>query len=583
MKVYTSPEFVLPCALTVNPNTGDVFVRWYMATSYAEVISRLSSQDGTIQEFYYTNGRYYGALDSLSSELEYVLPANAPATQSMVFDGIRNRLWWISNSRHKRVGMVDLLSNGGRNLTLYQEASSSSSLENNADCLTAIQFSEVTGSVYVGRVNKRGDTIVYQIDSNNLGIEQTRLLLGMGKPLAIFVAQSNIVLLPFTINGVTLPVQGLISDLPFTVNSLTAPITLAQIDHRDSESEDSSLDNLKEVADDINEVLVWAQDQQGFGRVKSSGLPNFPQETFQVPQQIIRLPIFSWGVAQTTQLPWIIVGDSKGNVQTFTLQETATPILVPGVSRNIIHGSGGSSSNGSGVGVTGLAIDQNDSSIAATYETTVAFLDPNSLATGATVYSNLESVAINFDNQHNAWTNSLGEGKIGKVNRVDLTQYGFFDSPQKTIYSNYHQKLFVMGKYTVYSFDPVSLQKQVVQAERNDTFVDLDVSTEGAVLLLSYSAITGMSTARVLESNLFTNSYEFTASHCLFQKGVFSKLGKAVVAGEVIRGTPEESSGMTSSSNSSVESRPDSSSSSSSVHAMQTIEFFTIYTAFNAI
>lgn len=171
--------------------------------------------------------------------------------------------------------------------------------------------------------------------------------------------------------------------------------------------------------------------------------------------------------------------------------------------------------------------------------------------------------------------------------QFDIAEYGYFDSPRKTIYSPFHQELLVMGDYTVYRFSSLTLQKKPIQVADGNYFSDMDVNSDGHVLLLFRPKTIGASLARVILPNLFQIEYQLVVQPSLssqwqFQKGVFAGLGKAVVAGEL---TPipfeGEGFGMSSSSTSSQSIPQDSgssslSSSSSSIVSPNTIRLYVL-------
>jgi hypothetical protein len=141
------------------------------------------------------------------------------------------------------------------------------------------------------------------------------------------------------------------------------------------------------------------------------------------------------------------------------------------------------------------------------------------------------------------------------MSNYDIVEYGFFDSPRKTVYSGFHHALLVMGNYTVYSFDPSTLVKKPIQAAEDNYFSDIAVSSNGNMLLLVSPKTVGNALARVFDRDLFHITFQLvidssTTTQWQFRKGVFIDSGKAVVAGELIT-IPYEPEGFGKSSSSS--------------------------------
>jgi hypothetical protein len=145
--------------------------------------------------------------------------------------------------------------------------------------------------------------------------------------------------------------------------------------------------------------------------------------------------------------------------------------------------------------------------------------------------------------------------------------FGLFDRPQKAVWSAHHRRLFVLGERAAYTLDPEDGAHRTFYASETHRLADLDVATDGHVLLLLQPLGGQRSYARIMRPDLVGIRMGIRSVASQFQRGVFLQQGKALVAGEINLAALESSSSSSSSASSSQsesESSPSFSESSSS-------------------
>ena len=119
---YSEPTMTCPTVMAFSPTTGNVFVRAWDSVSGMEHIYEFSST-GFVAKF-------RGGSTPVETNVREGISSGTiaiPSVDSIRYDAVRDRLWWVSGPRGSMVYMVDVTTVGGRSLTVIPETPSSSS------------------------------------------------------------------------------------------------------------------------------------------------------------------------------------------------------------------------------------------------------------------------------------------------------------------------------------------------------------------------------------------------------------------------------------------------------------------------
>jgi hypothetical protein len=276
------------------------------------------------------------------------------------------------------------------------------------ESITCIDVDISTGKAYVGISDGLGNAQILRIDAANRSVENIALLDDLGSPRALFVQQGEIGLLNFSINGCYLPEKSE-QDIAFTIAGAAsdAIFDMDRFDKRSSGLQQSDSLPMPESYRDINGVLVWAQDQSGLSAIKRGSIGGLAQESFQTPQQIIRLPKFTWSISGADVGLSVIVGDSLGNVSSYAIDSSAhdatlEPVGMLSSVQSPLYGSS----------ISGVVVHPHRRDVVVSSDKQLVFLDPNTLGISDNVMLDVEISNPSYDTNYVLWLNVSGEGKI---------------------------------------------------------------------------------------------------------------------------------------------------------------------------
>jgi hypothetical protein len=113
VKRQSTSNMIFPTVLAVSPTTGDIFVRAWSATDNREMIYRFG-ENGFICSFRGSSTPSQGDIHQGLWDGSII----TPSIDSIKYDQVRDKLWWVSGPEDNRVYMLDAVRLTGKAMTL---------------------------------------------------------------------------------------------------------------------------------------------------------------------------------------------------------------------------------------------------------------------------------------------------------------------------------------------------------------------------------------------------------------------------------------------------------------------------------
>ena len=524
-----------PHAIAVDVNQGGVFVKGYTDTDQSagvvyhlnaagvslsrfefsgtlESSSSSSSQDSSSSssQSFSSSSSYLESSSSSSSGVDEV-PA-MPSPYSIVYDHVRSRVWWVSDSG---VYMVDEQSKHVNTLDLKEENVIAGFIES----AVSIDVEYESGNAFVVVLDNSGSSHIIQIfRDNNEIIATSQISPGATETLNVpIVNRSHHNLIPFTF----MPEEGVATDLgsdaeiPFTISPYSEEFDYSAIINRDNvvlitnaisdvttvyvpQDDDSYYHHRSEIY-----VDVIAKDTHGIKQIRTHVEPDAYDIEDATATYIT--PKFTWDntlwrdssiTTTTTTLgfdgsfwvgseSWLLTRLGYNFTSSIKEQQKTLDSNV----HEVIFSQ-----------TDGRAYVSTDSSL---YVYLIEdYLDRNEVVQTFTTLNSGED-RISLVDGSNVWSVQSYSGNVLErdgENLSILNTYTGFDGPSKIVKSKYHGCYFVAGSHILWKLDG-GISTPVYQID-GYTIVDFDIDDNGSICILFNGPSDEI--IRVLDNDLYS-------------------------------------------------------------------------------
>jgi len=535
-RIFSPSKMVAPCSMTIDLSSGDAYIRCLNSTadgdSESSSSSSISSSDQLFLETIYkanddgitpiveTNSTIQYDNKWLSpslSDIEDIIstgdPIPLPASDSMKFDQLRGKLWWISKSSESIVFVVDVN-------TLVMN---SISLLPSLDSISTINLDRDSGNAIVcGSYGSSGRIVV---------VDQT-----------FFTYTTYLCHDCSSINNIIVMEPEFGNCLPFYVTGYAE-----QTNTESSSSETSNPVNVctinnaliaeEETASTITthtpyiDVRVWGAESSGISSTKVWTSKNRPSPDRFV-ENAFYTPLFSWSSIVKAGKPVIAIATENGDLLKIQLDIEQSSILEIGKCSQPVDGAiiGLSVSNGnSNVYVSGqgsiarinfdpttVEADTEESSSSSSSQSDENMNSNNLLVSQKITDTGIGGLSVQFHTISNEIFSVSGQdctliSSKGLDGWEAKATYGPVPNPFKAIWSKQHNGVVMAGKYSVHLVKIPTGTIQVTYGVPDYQISDICVKNgKIGIAVSSFDGENGL--FKVLDANLVSNLLFYKSS-----------------------------------------------------------------------
>ena len=550
-RTYTSDELLAPCSMTVDMTTGMAYIRSMNGTQQDGINESSSSSQGSEgmnsrETIYVADETSLMAILSMDSTVAYdssfITPTTKdldamfdagiqiplPSSDSMKFDHLRRKVWWLSKMEETTIFEADIVDSTFRSL----------SLSDSLDSVLSVTINRDTGEAYVtGSFSDDG-----RIAEVNAACSRSSVLLshnGSGEIRNLIVAGNELDnMMPFYCTAVAATENGV---APSPTSQSDGLVAVEAIDNSllAEQASPSFTTSVPQV-----EIRVWGRDALGTTSTKTWSTKNGEpvQEATDVANAT---PLFSWSHEAFSGNPVIAVIDVTGNLLKVEYdQEAKTATVIDECSGVAGAGTGISTKNGdsnvyvSGDGsITRVNIDPTSRpGVVPCQETTpgTTVLRDSLVIGDTTGDTGIGGLSVQFHDKSGAiWAISDQDGTLTAFGNATpsaiTTTCGPFPMPIKAVWSDFHSGVMVACQRSVSFVTIPSGTKTVLYGTPGYEVSDICVR-DGliGISLVSESMSDGL--FKMLDTDMKTNMVIYRTTNEFPSKACFSATGKAVVA-----------------------------------------------------
>ena len=552
-RVYASDELLAPCSMTIDMTTGMAYIRSMNGTQQDGLNESSSSSQGSEgmnsrETIYVADETGMTAVLSIDSTVAYAssfiapttedldamfdagIPIPLPSSDSMKFDHLRRKIWWLSKMEETVVFEADVVDSTFRSL----------SLSDSLDSALSVTIDRDTGKAYVtGSLSGNG-----RITEVNAACSKTYALLshdGSGEIRNLIVAGNELDnVMPFYCAAVAGPGN---EEESSSSSQSDGKVAVETIDN--SLLAEQATTSFTTAIPQV-EIVIWGRDALGTLSTKTWSTKNGESHQ-EAADKASTTPLFSWSHETFSGNPVIVAIDGAGNLLKVEYdQEAKTASVIDECAGVASLGTGISTKNGdsnvyvSGDGsITRVNIDPTSSPGVvpcpeATPGTTV--LRDSIVVGDATGDAGIGGLSVQFhDKSGTIWAISDQEGTLTSFSNAMpsaiTTTYGPFPMPIKAVWSDFHSGVMVACQRSMSFVAIPSGAKTVIYGTPG--YEVSDVCIKDGVLGISMVS-EGMSDGlfKMLDTDMKTNMTLYRTTNEFPSKACFSETGKAVVAVE---------------------------------------------------
>lgn len=101
---------------------------------------------------------------------------------------------------------------------------------------------------------------------------------------------------------------------------------------------------------------------------------------------------------------------------------------------------------------------------------------------------------------------------------LEIKRVGIFGEPREIRWSQFHNLFIVMGSQTIYTYDSPSDKQKVIYSSDSSKFINMDVSSEGYLVLATQDLSSGKYQAKLFLPNFFSVAGSLSAEDRIIRK-----------------------------------------------------------------
>lgn len=525
---FSLPNTSTPCSMAIDINSGNAYIR---CLNQLTEIMYVANDDGitplveTVSTVEYDDKWLVPSSEDLSDIIASGEPIPLPASDSMKFDPLRGKLWWISKSSECIVYMMDV-----NNLVM-----NSISLGTYLDSILAINLDRDSGNAIVcGSKSLFGKIVVLDKTVSVISSHQHIDSSSVNNVMIMETEFGNC--LPFYVTG-----QVGSSNVESSSSSAQNPVDVTTINNSLIAEDEVDLNVFTNTP--YVDVRIWGQENSGVSSVKTWTAKNTDSSS-RLISKAISTPKFSWSSTVKSGKAIVVVATKNGDLIKIEFDHLNKKMSEVGRCLQPV-----------GTKIEGLSVVNGNSNVYVSGSGSIARinLDPNTMVAdpedeSSESSSESDSQSGNNSNHVNiAVSQMLKESEVGglliqfqnvsneifSVSKQECSlifskgidgwenrkTYSPLPSPFKAIWSKQHNGVLVAGKHTIHLVDLKQETIQLIYAVPTYYISDICIKDgKIGVAVTSESGSEGL--FKVIGANLSSNllmystSGEFPSASC---------------------------------------------------------------------